>query len=155
MSELHLFVDRDVMRVTLAGVPDHPGVAAEVFSALGDLGVNVDLVVSSGRPDARADISVAVQESQRVRVVAALKELGPKIGALDTIYDMEVALVGIAGPNISRQPGIAGRVFKAISRKGLNIELISTSLSSVLCMIERSWTDEAAAGLREEFDLPT
>lgn len=151
MSELHLFVDCDVMRVTLLGVPDHPGVAAEVFSALGELGVNVDLVVACGRPGGRADISVAVQESQRVRVVAALKELAPKIGAHDTAYDMEVALVGIAGPNLSRQPGVAGRLFKAISRKGLNIELISTSLSSVLCLIERSWTDEAVAGIREEF----
>ncbi|MFN8547056.1 MAG: ACT domain-containing protein [Candidatus Eisenbacteria bacterium] len=152
MNDLHLFVDRDVMRVTLVGVPDNPGVAAEVFSALGDLGVNVDLVVAQRRADGRADISVAVQESQRVHVVAALKEIAPRVGAHDTIYDMDVAIVGVAGPG-SQQPGTAGRVFKAVSKQGLNIELISTSLSSVLCMIDRSWVEEASMGLREEFGL--
>ncbi|MBK8228974.1 MAG: ACT domain-containing protein [Candidatus Eisenbacteria bacterium] len=153
MNELHLFVDNDVMRVTLRGVPDHPGVAAEVFSALGDLGLNVDLVVASGRSDQRADISVAVQDSHRIQVVAALKDLAPRIGAVDTIYDMEVALVGIAGPELARQPGVAGRVFRAISKKGINIELISTSLSSVLCLINRSWLEYAEEAIREEFGL--
>ena len=153
MNELHLFVDNDVMRVTLRGVPDHPGVAAEVFSALGDLGLNVDLVVASGRSDQRADISVAVQDSHRIQVVAALKDLAPRIGAVDTIYDMEVALVGIAGPELARQPGVAGRVFRAISKKGINIELISTSLLSVLCLINRFWLEYAEEAIREEFGL--
>ncbi|MBK8232914.1 MAG: ACT domain-containing protein [Candidatus Eisenbacteria bacterium] len=153
MNELHLFVDNDVMRVTLRGVPDHPGVAAEVFSALGDLGLNVDLVVASGRSDQRADISVAVQDSHRIQVVAALKDLAPRIGAVDTLYDMEVALVGLAGADLAPQPGVAGRVFRAISKKGINIELISTSLSSVLCLINRSWLEYAEEAIREEFGL--
>lgn len=151
MHELHLFVDRDVMRVTLLGVPDHPGVAAEIFGALGDQGVNIDLIVSSGRADRRADISLAVQESRRAHVVAALKDIATKVRALDTAYNLDVGLVGITGSGLVGQPGVAARLFRAVSGRGINVDLVSTSLASVICMVHRLHVDDAADGIRREF----
>lgn len=155
MNELHAFLDRDVIRVTLRGVPNHPGIAADVFGRLGTEGMNVELVVSSGRADGLADITLAVRESLRAPAVAALKALVPKIGAHDIDFQVEVALVGISGPGIAQQPGIAARVFRAISSKGLNIDLISTSFSSVVCMVDESWANDALESIRAEFGLGT
>lgn len=83
----------------------------------------------------------------------ALEGIREEVGARSLVVNSTVALVSIIGQHLSTEPGIAGRMFRALSSHGINIEVISTSMSSVSCMIEEIRTDEAIAALRTEFQL--
>jgi aspartate kinase len=151
MSELYPVANREVAKITLEGVPDRPGIAAEIFGTLGMQGFNVELVVATGGAGGRADISFAVSRSDEERVMRALEEIREEVGARDLQVNSHVALVSIVGQHLSTEPGIAGRMFRALSHQGINIEAISTSMSSVTCMIEEGRTEEAMVALRAEF----
>ena len=153
MNELHAVANREITKVTLEGVPDRPGIAAEVFGSLGSLGFNLELVVSTGGSGGRADISLAIARADQEAAVRALESIREEIGARSLAINSKVALVSIVGQHLSTEPGIAGRMFRALSSHGINIEVISTSMSSVSCMIEEDRADEALAALKGEFKL--
>ncbi len=153
MEGLRAVSNRDVTKVTLEGVPDNPGIAGEIFGALGMRGLNVELVVSTGGSRGRADISLAIARSEEQQSLATLEEIRREVGAVSVQIDSQVALVSLLGHSLASQPGIAGRMFGALSRAGVNIEVISTSLSSVTCMIREEMVDKALLALREEFSL--
>jgi aspartate kinase len=153
MDSLRAVANRDITKITLEGVPDRPGIAAEVFGALGQLGFNVELVVSTGGSHGTADISLAVIRSQEQRVLDALESIRRDVGARGLHRNSRVALLSLVGHSLSTEPGIAGRMFGALSRMGVNIEVISTSLSSVTCMIHEKDCEQALAALQKEFHL--
>jgi aspartate kinase len=153
MDALRAVANREITKITLEGVPDRPGIAAEIFGALGQQGINVEMVVSTGGAHGTADISLAVARSQEQTVSEALESIRREIGGRGLHRNSKVALVSLVGHSLSTEPGIAGRMFGALSRAGVNIEVISTSLSSVTCMIEERSCDEAVAALRQEFQL--
>jgi len=151
MNELYPVANRDVSKITLEGVPDRPGIAAEIFGTLGIQGFNVELVVSTGGAGGRADISFAVTRTDEEKVLRALETVRDEVGARSLQVNSRVALVSIVGQHLSTEPGIAGRMFRTLSHHGINIEAISTSMSSVTCMIEEARTEEAMAALKTEF----
>jgi len=153
MEALRAVANKDVTKITVEGVPDRPGIAAEIFGALGQQGVNVELVVSTGGSHGTADISLAVSRAQETQVVNALESIRREVGGRALLRNSKVALVSLIGHSLATEPGIAGRMFGALSRAGVNIEVISTSLSSVTCMIEERSVEDALAALREEFQL--
>ena len=153
MDGLRAVANREVTKVTLEGVPDRPGIAAEIFGALGQQGFNIELVVSTGGSHGTAEISLAITRSQEVAVIRALESIRRDVGARGLYRDSTVALVSLTGSCLSNEPGIAGRMFGAISRNGVNIEVISTSPSSVICMIHERDVPVAMEALRREFDL--
>ena len=141
----------DVMRTNVRPRTFPYGIAAEVFGSLGTMGFNVELVVSTGGTQGTADICLAVAANQQDAVGEALEEIRTKTMGTWVVTDSEVALVSVVGSNLSKVPGVAGRMFKALSGKGINIEIISTSLSSVTCLIPKDKTVEAVAALEGEF----
>lgn len=153
MEGLRAVANRDVTKITLEGVPDRPGIAAEVFGALGQLGFNVELVVSTGGSHGTADISLAVARGQEREILNALESIRREVGARGLHRNSKVALISLVGQSLSTEPGTAGRMFGALSRSGVNIEVISTSLFSVTCMIEEQFAEQALTALREEFGL--
>ncbi len=153
MVHLQAVVNRDITKITLEGVPDRPGIAAEIFGTLGNKGFNVELVVSTGSGSGRADISFAVARTEEEAILKELELIRDEVGARALHANSSVALVSIVGQNLSTEPGIAGRMFRALSGGGINIEIISTSMSSVSCLIEEVGAAEALAALRKEFNL--
>lgn len=153
MEGLHAVANRDITKITLEGVPDRPGIAAEIFGTLGSLGFNIELVVSTGGSGGQADISLAVSRGQEESVMGALETIRAEVGARALHKSSAVALVSILGQHLSTEPGIAGRMFQALSKRGINIEVISTSMSSVTCLIDEVRTEEAMAALRTEFGV--
>lgn len=153
MAGLRAIANREITKVTFEGVPDRPGIAAEILGALGRRGVNVEMVVSTGGRGGTADISLAIARSQEPGVVEALEVIRREVGARALQRSSEVALVSLLGKSLQTEPGIAGRMFGALSRAGVNIGAISTSLSSVTCMIEEARCEAAVAALRREFNL--
>jgi aspartate kinase len=153
MVQLHAVANRDVSKITLEGVPDRPGIAAEIFGTLGSKGFNVELVVSTGGAGGRADISFAVNRAEEEAILRALETIRDEAGARSLNANSSVALVSIVGQHLSTEPGIAGRMFSALSKSGINIEVISTSMSSVTCLIDEASVDRALEALRSEFGL--
>ncbi len=153
MEKVRVDLNAGVSRVLLRGVPDRPGIAAEIFGALGAKGFNVELVVTTGGTRGTADICLAVSQQQREQVVESLLKGQDQMTAAEIVADNDVALVSIVGSNLAKIPGVAGRMFKALSSRGINIEVISTSLGSVTCMISRDRAVEAVAALEGEFLL--
>ena len=151
MEGLHAVANREITKITLDGVPDRPGIAAEIFGTLGSLGFNIELVVSTGGSGGRANISLAVSRGQEDAVLQALERIRAEVGAGALHKSSTVALVSIIGQHLSTEPGIAGRMFQALSKRGINIEVISTSMSSVTCLIDEEKTEEAMSALRAEF----
>ncbi len=151
MDTLRIEANKEVCKVVIQGIPDQPGIAAEIFGDLGMKGFNIELVVSTGGARGTADICLAVASNQTDEVVKTLKSGQNELGAAGVVTDEAVALVSVIGSNLSKVPGVAGRMFKSLSAKGINIEIISTSLSSVTCLIPQEKTVEALAALEGEF----
>lgn len=151
MDRMRVEANKDVSKITVIGVPDRPGIAAEIFGTLGAKGFNVELVVTTGGTRGTSDICLGVSRDQAADVQSLLEEIRRSVPAKELKEDPAVALVSIVGHNLSKVPGIAGRMFKALSARGINIDIVSTSLSSVTCMIPVEHTEEAVSALQGEF----
>ncbi len=154
MSDIHLTTMCDVAEVVIQDVPDNPGIAADIFGALGAAGLNVELVISSPCKRNRANIAFAVKEKDVEAAIGVLKNMKESLEFDSITSRSDIAILTLSWHMLSGQPGSGGRLFSALSRAGINIEAISTSLSSISCMVKVSQIDQAEAVLRDEFDIP-
>ncbi|HEY7141615.1 MAG TPA: aspartate kinase [Methylomirabilota bacterium] len=145
--------DRGQAKVTIRGVPDRPGVAAQVFGAVSDHGIVVDMIVQNVSRDGHSDISFTVPRPDRPTVVTTLETVAKKIGAESVTYDDRIAKVSIIGVGMRSHSGVAARMFQALSREGVNIHMISTSEIAVSCVIEDKYTELAVRALHDTFEL--
>ncbi len=142
----------DVSKVEISGLVDEPGVAAEIFTLLGEAGLNVELVSQSYEADDRACLSFVVREDELEAAVRLLNEKDPLPGGRIST-SLDIGLVTVSGGELAHTPGAAGRMFKLLSEKGINIRMISTSMNSVTCAIERSACDQARDVLLTGFEI--
>jgi aspartate kinase len=145
--------DRGQAKVTIRGVPDRPGIAAQVFGTVSDHGIVVDMIVQNVSRDGLSDISFTVPRPDRPTVVTTLEEVAQKIGAESVTFDDRIAKVSIVGVGMRSHSGVAARMFRALSREGVNIHMISTSEIAVSCVIEDKYTELAVRALHETFEL--
>ena len=153
MSDIHLSTMCDVAEVVIRDVPDTPGIAADIFGALGTAGLNAELVISSPCRKNRANISFAVKEKDIEVAIKVLNEMKDTLQFESITSRSEIGILTLSWHMLSGQPGSGGRLFSALSRAGINIEAISTSLSSISCMVMVSEINEAEKVLRNEFDI--
>jgi len=151
MPGLVIRSETNIAKVTLGSLPDKPGIAAEIFGRLGAEGFNIELLVATGGGHGKADVSFVVEQSKLDSIIEVLERLKGELGAQTVETQTGVALVGVTGHELNKTPGIAGRMFRSLSRRGINIDMISTSLSSVTCAIDERMAAEAEAALKEEF----
>jgi len=151
MIDVHIASNANIAKVTLHSVPDKPGIAAEIFGKLGAQGFNVELVITGISYKGRTDLSFAVAENELDAIDTLLQKMQSEIGAEKISHSSSVALVSIAGHQLAQTAGMAGRMFNALSKAGINIDTISTSMSSVTCMVAQAKTKEAVEALRKEF----
>ncbi|MGH2902774.1 MAG: aspartate kinase [Solirubrobacteraceae bacterium] len=141
-------------RVTLVGVPDETGVAASIFEALAEAGVDVDMIDQNVPTSAggRAEISFTVpRESLRV-ARAALQPLAGRAFS-ELIEQAEMGKVSIVGAGMRSHPGVAAKVFRVLAEEGVNIEMIATSPIKISCVIDRSLVPRAVQVLHAAFEL--
>jgi len=153
MEDIQVMSNTKVARVTLHSVDDRPGISAELFGQLGDQGFNVELVSSNIVSKGKADISFIVAEEELPAVLVMMDALKKSTNAQDVSHDSRVGLISISGHGLLQKPGIAGKMFKALSDKGINIQMISTSLSSITCMISDHAIADAVKCLESEFEV--
>jgi aspartate kinase len=145
----------DEARVTLLGVPDRPGVAGRIFSALAEAEVNVDMIIQN-EPAAdghRADMSFTVPRSDVRPARATLEPMRAELGIAQVATDEEMGVVSIVGAGMKSHPGVAAKVFRVLGDQGINIEMISTSPIKISCVIEGAKVKAAVQALHQAFEL--
>ena len=143
--------NKNIAKVTLQCVSDRYGVAAEIFSALGEHGLNVELISTSSTGRGRADISFAVLDSDLSEVVKLLETIKGNFGGRTIAVDKDRALITIYGTRLATTPGVAGRIFKILSENGINIDMISASLSVLSIVVSEDRVTNAVEALNKEF----
>ncbi len=147
--------DRSEAKLTVNRVPDSPGVAAALFGALAAAGVNVDMIVQNVSHDGTTDISFTVPRVHVVEGERISKQVAVEIGAESVDVDTEIAKVSLVGAGMKTHPGVAAKVFAAMSGAGINIEMISTSTIRISCVIRGDQVETAVQALHAAFDPPT
>ena len=145
--------DPNVARVALTQVKDVPGVAANISTALADVGINIRLIIQGIRHDQSNDVSVIISEDDAERSAEVLRKIAEGVGSTEVLVDTEVAKVSVIGSGIASTPGVAGRMFQALANEGINIELISSSEVRIACVIHRDRLPDAVRAIHREFDL--
>jgi aspartate kinase len=141
----------NISKVTLHNVIDRQGIAAELFSALGEHGLNVELISTSSTGRGRADISFAVLEMDLSDVVKLLESIRSNFGAQSVSVEKERALITIYGSKLATTPGVAGKIFKALSENAVNIDMISASLTMLSLVVDRDKINTAVEAIEREF----
>jgi aspartate kinase len=142
-------------RVTLLGVPDTPGVAGKIATALAQANVNVDMIIQNEPLDdgARADMSFTVPRDDLHQARLALEPLAAGLGIGKIATDEAMGKVSIVGAGMKSHPGVAAKVFSTLGDQGINIEMISTSPIKISCVISGERVPDAVRALHTAFEL--
>jgi len=140
-------------KATIVSVPDSPGVAARVFRALADAGVNIDMIVQNVSANGRTDISFTLPKSDRAVAEPILDHLAAEIGATSIDIDDGIAKVSLVGAGMKSHPGVAADMFEALAQAGINIELISTSSIRVSCVVRATEVEAAVRAVHDRFRI--
>jgi aspartate kinase len=140
-------------RVTLTGVRDRPGVAGQIFTALAEAGVNVDVIIQNEPigDDALADLSFTVDRSDLRTATETIERLDGVSQGVRT--DERIGKVSIVGAGMRSHPGVAAKVFEVLGSEGINIEMISTSPIKISCVISADRVADAVRALHQAFEL--
>ncbi len=145
---------RDEAKITLYGLPDHPGVSARIFGHLADANVNVDMIVQShARVADEANMEFTVGKRDAARAVEIVRAAQADIGFQDVAVDEDVAKVSVIGVGMRSHAGVANTMFKALAEKGINIQVISTSEIKISVLIEAAYTELAVRALHAAYGL--
>jgi aspartate kinase len=149
-------VTSDVKQAKLAvlRVPDQPGIAAQLFSALAHEHIDVDMIIQSMHTEGTVtDIAFTVSEGDLPRAKQVTHEVAERIGASGVVAAGDIAKVSIVGAGMINHPGTAASMFEALAEAGINIQMISTSEIKVSCVIQRDQASEAVRVIHERFAL--
>ncbi len=128
---------RDEARLTLLGVPDHPGVSGRIFTALAEANINVDMIIQDEPDDegAEAHMSFTVPRTDLRQARAALDPVAAEVGIRAISENSEMGKVSVVGAGMKSHPGVAAKVFSTLGDQGINIEMISTSPIKISCVV--------------------
>jgi aspartate kinase len=140
-------------KVTVSGVPDHPGIAARLFRELADVDVNVDMIVQNVSDHGVTDISFTVPRNDLENGTDVCRRLAGEIGATGVSSDRDIARVSIIGAGMKSNPGVAATMFEVLARQGVNIEMISTSAIRTSCVVREDQIETAVQSLHTAFGL--
>jgi aspartate kinase len=146
-------VDKQQAKLTIAGVPDKPGVAARIFNAIADAHINIDVIVQNVSEKGHTDISFTVAANEAARAARVLQPVTAEIGARDVSFNENIAKLSVVGIGMRSHPGVAAKLFETLARAGVNIEMISTSEIKISVIIAAALADKAAVAVHDAFGL--
>ncbi len=146
--------DKNQARITIMGVPDKPGIAANLFNAIAGANIVVDIIVQNISSDTKAtDISFSVSKTDSKKAFEITKNVSDDLGAKGVNMNTDVAKVSIVGVGMVSHFGVAARMFETLAKEGINIMMISTSEIKVSCVIDVKNTEKAVKALHDVFGL--
>lgn len=144
--------DTSEAKVTVHGVPDRPGIAATLFEPMAQAEINVDMIVQNVSSDGSTDISFTVPRAMSAVALEVSERLVNEIGAAGVDIDNDIAKVSLVGAGMKSHPGVAAKVFRALSDAGINIEMISTSTIRISCIVRADRVEDAVRTLHSAFE---
>ena len=144
-------LDKNQARVSLRGVTDRPGIAAEIFTKLADENINVDMIIQNASSHGTTNLGFTVPQNQLEDAKRVIESFDHDLEDAD--YDENVSKVSIVGVGMKSHSGVAARAFSALAKNGINIEMISTSEIKVSMVIDEKFSELAVRVLHEEFGL--
>jgi aspartate kinase len=145
--------DTSEAKLTIRGVPDRPGVAARVFRALADAGVNIDMIVQNVSAEGLTDISFTAPKSDLAAAEPILAAACKDFDAAGYSQDSDIAKVSLIGAGMRSHPGVAADMFEALAEAGINLEIISTSSIRISCVVRAGDVENAVRAVHDRFQL--
>lgn len=147
--------DKNVARISILGVEDVPGVLAKVFGALADNGIDVDIIVQSGVQEGKADFSFTLSSSDADRAIQVIEGIRSEVPFRETTSETDLVKVSIVGAGMVSNPGVAAKMFEAISKLGVSIKMVSTSEIKCSCVIAAEPLNDVVRALHTAYGLDT
>lgn len=144
----------DLGMIGVMSTPDRPGIASAIMDSLGQHGVNVEFIVQCIDLNDLSNIVFCVKETVIEQTLSLLEGVRREVGAQRVVVTRGVAIVSIFGPDFRQRPGIAGAMFATLADRGTNILAISTSISTVSCVIVKDHLPKTVQAIRDSFELP-
>lgn len=145
--------DLSESKVTVAGVPDRPGISAALFEPLAQANVNVDMIVQNTSHDGATDISFTMPKADMSTAESIVRRVAAEIGAKGVDHDANIAKISLVGAGMKTSPGIAAKMFRTLADADVNIEMISTSTIRISVVTAASDLERAARALHTAFGL--
>jgi len=143
--------DKNQAKITIVGVPDRPGIAAEIFGQLAKDNINVDMIIQNVSLQDKTDLSFTVQKTDLLRAMESCKKIAEKIGAERVVSDEDIAKVSIVGVGMKSHAGVAAKMFELLAANNINIQMISTSEIKISCVIDEKFSELAVRVLHDAF----
>jgi aspartate kinase len=145
--------DTNVAKVTVVGVPDHPGIAAAILEPLARANISIDTIVQNASTNSITDLTFTVTRNDLLKAMSIVEPVVKSVGGRQCITDSTLAKVSIVGTGMQNTPGYAARMFRALYEHGINIQLITTSEIRITCIISEDRVKEAVRALHQAFEL--
>ena len=146
-------LNQNEAKITMFKVPDRPGVAAKIFKTISDEGINVDMIIQNKTETKTTDISFTVFKSELRRAIEAVRRAARSVHAGHVACDEHVAKVSVVGIGMKSHTGVASKMFGALAKNRINIDMISTSEIKISCVIESRHGKKAVQSIHREFGL--
>ena len=146
-------LNRDEAQITVAGVPDRPGIASGILGPVAAANVEVDMIVQNTSADGTTDFTFTVHRNDFERTLEILEKIAPQMGASGVRSDRKIVKISIVGVGMRSHAGIASRMFKALADDGINIRMISTSEIKISVVVDEKYSELGVRILHAEFGL--
>jgi aspartate kinase len=145
--------DTNVSKVTVVGVPDHPGIAAAIFEPLARANISVDTIVQNASINNITDLTFTIARNDLVKAMSIVEPVVKSVGGKQCVTDSTLAKVSVVGTGMQNTPGYAARMFRVLHEQGINIQLITTSEIRITCIISEDRVKDAVQALHQAFEL--
>ncbi len=145
--------NRDEAKLTVLGVPDHPGVAYQILGPIGDANVEVDMIIQNVGADDTTDFTFTVHRNDYQRAQTILKKVAKELGAREVIGDDKIVKISLVGVGMRSHAGIASKMFELLAKEAINIRMISTSEIKVSVVVDEKYLELGVRALHSGFDL--
>ncbi|RMH50199.1 MAG: aspartate kinase [Zetaproteobacteria bacterium] len=145
--------NRDEAKITIRGIPDHPGIAANVLRPISEAGINVDVIVQNVSEQGYTDMTFTVPREDYERTLELMEPLRAQLQAREVLGDPKIGKVSIVGVGMRSHAGVARTMFDALAGAGINIQMITTSEIKITVVVDEDAVDRAVRTLHDAFHL--
>ena len=143
--------DKNEAKITLLRVPDRPGLAAQIFGPIADAHIVVDMIIQNASEDGTTDLTFTVSKADHKKALSIVEKTLPALQAKGVKVDTDIAKISVVGVGMRTHAGVAAKMFEALAREGINIEMISTSEIKISVVIDAKYTELAVRVLHDTF----
>jgi aspartate kinase len=143
--------DAKVAKVVMMGVPDVPGIAGRLFTSLSYLGIGAEMIIQNNMRGGLNDIGFLIRKENLDGAIDVCRKFSSDVDAQGVSFNTEIARVSIVGAGIANHPDIPSRMFTALAKEGINIDMIASTALAVTCVVSATRAEDAVRALHEHF----